>query len=143
MNARVTARIRAAVYPPRIRVPRYRESGVPERRGTQTAGGGARVARRGAEQPHQAGASLRTQYEDSRRVWAGRRRRSVWLSALWWGPAAVLFGLLAGVGTKYALFGLLVTALVIAAVIDVGFRHPESLDRLKDRADAEAGTARE
>lgn len=101
------------------------------------------MARRGAEQPHQAGTSLRTQYEESRRVWAGRQRRSVWLSALWWGPAAVLFGLLAGVGTRYALFGLLVTALVIAAVIDVGFRHPQSLDRLKDRADAEAGTARE
>jgi hypothetical protein len=67
----------------------------------------------------------------------------VWLSALWWGPAAVLFGVIAGVGTKYALFGLLVTVLVIAAVIDVGFRHPQSMDRLKQRADAEAGTARE
>jgi hypothetical protein len=107
------------------------------------AGGGARVARRGAEQPHQAGTSLRVQYEDHRREWAARQRRSVWLSALWWGPAAALFGLLAGVGTKYALFGLLVAGLVIAAVIDVGFRHPQSLDRLKQRAAAEAGTARE
>jgi Nuclease-related domain len=101
------------------------------------------VARRGTEQPHQAGASLRVQYEDNKRQWAARQRRSVWLSALWWGPAAVLFGLLAGIGTKYALFGLLVTGLVIAAAIDIGFRHPQSLDRLKDRADAEAGTARE
>lgn len=101
------------------------------------------ATRRGVEQPHQAGASLRVQYEDGRRRWAARQRRSVWLSALWWGPAAVLLGLLAGIGTRYALFGLLVTGLVIAAVIDVGFRHPQSLDRLKDRADAEAGTARE
>lgn len=101
------------------------------------------MARRGAEQPHQAGASLRVQYEDSRRAWAARQRRSVWLSAIWWGPAAVLFGVLAGVGTKYALFGLLITGLVIAAVIDVGFRHPQSMDRLRDRANAEAGTARE
>jgi hypothetical protein len=94
------------------------------------------------EQPHQAGSSLRVQYEDGRRQWAARQRRSVWLSALWWGPAAVLVGLLAGIGTKYSLFGLLVTGLVIAAVIDVGFRHPQSLDRLKQRADAEAGTAK-
>jgi hypothetical protein len=101
------------------------------------------LARRGAEQPHQAGTSLRAQYEDTRRQWAARQRRSVWLSALWWGPAAVLFGLLAGIGTRYALFGLLVTGLVVAAVIDVGFRHPQSMDRLKERADAEAGTARE
>lgn len=101
------------------------------------------MARQGAQQPHQAGSSLRVQYEDSRRLWAARQRRSVWLSALWWGPAAVLFGVLAGMATKYALFGLLVTALVIAAVIDVGFRHPQSLDRLRDRAEAEAGTAKE
>lgn len=101
------------------------------------------MARRGAEQPHQAGASLRVQYEDGRREWADRQRRSVWLSALWWGPAAVLFGLLAGIGTRFSLFGLLIAGLVIAAVIDVGFRHPQSLDRLRDRANAEAGTARE
>ena len=97
----------------------------------------------GGAQPRQAGASLRAEYDETRRQWAARRRRAVWLSALWWGPAAVLLGVLAGVGVKYALFGLLVTALVIAAAIDVGFRHPQSMDRLKARADAEAGTARE
>jgi len=100
------------------------------------------VARRGVRQPHQAGTSLRAVYEDNRRQWAARQRRSVWLSAVWWGPAAVLFGVLAGVGTRYTLFGLLIAVLVIAAVIDVGFRHPQSLDRLKARADAESGTAR-
>ena len=66
----------------------------------------------------------------------------MWLSALWWGPAAVALGVLAGVGTRYALFGLLVTVLVIAAAINVGFQHPQSMERLKARADAEAGTAR-
>ena len=103
------------------------------------------MARRGAgrAQPHQAGASLRVEYEDGRRQWAARRHRAVWLSALWWGPGAVLLGLLAGIGTRYALFGLLVTVLAIAAVIDVGFRHPQSLDRIKARADAESGTAKE
>jgi hypothetical protein len=66
----------------------------------------------------------------------------VWLSALWWGPAAVLLGLLGGLGTRYALFGLLVFVLAVAAVIDVGFRRPSSLDRIRDRAAAEAGTAK-
>jgi hypothetical protein len=96
----------------------------------------------GRAEPHQAGASLRAEYEDSRRQWASRRRKAVWLSALWWGPAAVALGVLAGVGTRYALFGLLVTVLVIAAAINVGFSRPQSMDRVKARADAEAGTAR-
>lgn len=100
------------------------------------------MARGAGRQPHQAGTSLRASYEDNRRQWAARQRRSVWLSAVWWGPAAVLFGVLAGVGTRYALFGLLIAVLVIAAVIDVGFRHPSSLDRIKARAAAESGTAR-
>jgi hypothetical protein len=96
----------------------------------------------GRVQPRQAGASLRAEYDETRRQWAARRRRAVWLSALWWGPAAVALGLLGGVGTRYALFGLLLAVLAVAAAIDVGFHHPESMDRLKDRADAEAGTAR-
>ena len=96
----------------------------------------------GRVEPRQAGASLRAEYDESHRQWAARRRRAVWLSALWWGPAAVGLGLLAGVGTRYSLFGLLVALLVVGAAIDVGFRHPQSMDRIKDRADAEAGTAR-
>jgi len=102
------------------------------------------LARRsaGRDEPRQAGYSLRAEYEADRRQWAERRRRAVWLSALWWGPGAVLIGVLAGVGTKYTLFGLLVTFLVIAAALDVGFRHPQSMDRIKARADAEAGTAK-
>lgn len=102
------------------------------------------MPRRGEGQlePRQAGASLRAEYEDRHRAWATRRRRSVWLSALWWGPAAVLLGVLAGVGTKFTLFGVLVAVLGLAAAIDVGFQRPTSLDRLKARADAESGTAR-
>ena len=96
----------------------------------------------GRVQPRQAGASLRAEYDETHRQWAERQRRSVWLSALWWGPAAVAIGLLAGIGTRYSLFGLLIAVLVIGAVIDVGFRHPQSMDRIKERADAEAGTAR-
>jgi len=102
------------------------------------------LARRGAaeNEPRQAGTSLRIEYEDGRRQWSARRRRSVWLSALWWGPAAVLLGVVAGIGTRYALFGLLVTVFAVAAAIDVGFQRPESLDRIKARADAESGTAK-
>ncbi len=96
----------------------------------------------GRDEPRQAGYSLRAEYEDSRKQWVARQRRSVWLSAVWWGPAAVLFGVLAGVGTRYALFGLLVTVFAIAAVIDAGFRHPQSMDRIRERAAAESGTAR-
>ena len=96
----------------------------------------------GRAQPRQAGTSLRAEYDETHRQWAARRRRAVWLSALWWGPAAVALGILAGVGTRYPLFGLLVALLVIVAAIDVGFRHPQSMDRLKERADAESGTAR-
>lgn len=102
------------------------------------------MAGRGAGEsgPRQAGASLRTAYEDGRRQWAERRRRAVFLSALWWAPAAVVLGLLAGVGTHFALFGLLVTVLALAGVIDVAFQRPQSLDRIKARADAESSTAR-
>jgi hypothetical protein len=66
----------------------------------------------------------------------------VFLSALWWAPAAVVLGLLAGVGTHFALFGLLVTVLALAAVMDVAFQQPDSLDRIKARAAAESSTAR-
>ncbi len=90
----------------------------------------------------QAGASLRHEYEQGRRRFAADRRRAVWLSVLWWGPAAVLLGLLGGLVTRYALFGLLVSVLAVAAVIDVGFRRPNSLERIRQRADAEAGTGR-
>ena len=96
----------------------------------------------GESRPRAAGASLRTEYEDGRRQWAERRRRTVFLSALWWAPAAVALGLLAGVGTHYAAFGLLVTLLALAGVMDVAFQRPESLDRIKARADAESNTAR-
>ena len=89
-----------------------------------------------------AGSFLRSEYEDGRRQWAARRRRAVFLSALWWAPAAVAFGLLAGVGTHFALFGVLVTVLALAAVMDVAFQRPESLDRIKARAAAESSTAR-
>jgi hypothetical protein len=100
------------------------------------------MARRAAAGERQAGSSLRSEYENGRRQFSARRRRSVWLSALWWGPAVVLLGVLAGIGTRFALFGLLVVVLGCAAAIDVGFRRPEALDRLKARADAESGTGK-
>jgi hypothetical protein len=110
-------------------------------REAEEAGG---VAGRGAAEdgPRQAGASLRAEYEDGRRQWAARRRRAVFLSALWWAPGAVALGLLAGIGTHFALFGLLITVLALAAVIDVAFQRPASLDRIRDRANAESSTAR-
>lgn len=117
-------------------------SGAPDGsgRGSREA---AVMARRSAVQGgRQAGASLRTEYEQGRKRFAAGRRRAVWLSALWWGPAAVVLGLLGGLGTRYGLFGLLVFVLAVAAVIDVGFRRPRSLERIKDRAAAEAGTAK-
>lgn len=101
------------------------------------------MARRGAVGERQPGGSLRTEYEDGRRAFSARRRRAVWLSSVWWGPAAVLLGVLAGVGTRFGLFGLLVAVCGLAAVIDVGFRRPERLDRLKARAEAESGTGRQ
>ena len=89
-----------------------------------------------------AGSTLRSTYEDGRRQWAARRRRAVFLSALWWAPAAVAFGLLAGICTHFAFFGVLVTVLALAAVMDVAFQRPQSLDRIKARAAAESSTAR-
>lgn len=101
------------------------------------------MARRAAvQEERQAGASLRTEYRQGRRRFAADRRRSVWLYSLWWGPAAVLLGLVGGLGTSYAFFGLLVFVLAVAAVVDVAFRRPSSLERIRQRADAEAGTAR-
>jgi len=101
------------------------------------------MARRGAAQDQrEAGASLRAEYETGRRQFSTDRRRSVWLSAVWWGPALVLLGVFAGLGTKYGLFGLLVVVLGGAAAVDVGFRRPARLDRIKARADAESGTGR-
>lgn len=101
------------------------------------------MARRaGVQEERQAGTSLRAEYQQGRKRFAADRRRSVWLSALWWGPAAVVLGLFGGLGTRYGMFGLLVFVLAVAAVIDVGFRRPSSLERIRQRAEAEAGTAR-
>jgi hypothetical protein len=92
--------------------------------------------------PPRAGQSLHALYAHRRREWAVARRRAVFLSALWWGPGIVGFGIVAGASTHFPAFGLLLIVLAFAAVFDVVFRKPDSLLLVRERASAESTTGR-
>ena len=92
--------------------------------------------------PPRAGQSLQAAYTQRYGAWISARRRTAGLSALWWGPAIVAVSILAGVTTRYPLFGLLYFVLATAAVVDVLFRRPDSLVRVKERAAAESETGK-
>ena len=89
-----------------------------------------------------AGESLRATFELRRRQWRAQRRRTFWLSAVWWGPGLVLLGIAAGASTRFPAFGILVTVLGFAAAANVGLNRPRSLVAIQQRATAESGTGR-
>ncbi len=92
--------------------------------------------------PPRAGQSLEAEYAQRYRAWLSGRRRSAALSALWWGPAIVFVAILAGVSTRFAVFGLIYFVLLTWAVLDVLFRRPDSLVHLQARAGAESATGK-
>jgi hypothetical protein len=94
------------------------------------------------EGPPRAGQSLEVAYTQRYGAWISARRRTAGLSALWWGPAVVAVSIVAGVTTHLPFFGLIYFVLATAAVIDVLFRRPDSLIRVKDRAEAESETGK-
>jgi hypothetical protein len=93
--------------------------------------------------PPRAGQSLQAAYSQRYGAWMAARRRSAALSALWWGPAIVAVSLVAGVSTHFPVFGLIYFVLATAAVVDVFFRRPDALVRVKSRAHAESETGRQ
>jgi nuclease-like protein len=99
-----------------------------------------RAARR--DGPPRAGQSLQTAYSQRYGAWIATRRHSAALSALWWGPLIVAVSIIAGYSTHFPLFGVLYFVLGTAAVIDVLFRKPDSLVRVRARAEAESETGK-
>jgi hypothetical protein len=89
-----------------------------------------------------AGESLHETFEIRRRQWRAARRRAFFLSAVWWGPAIILIGVLAGVTTRFPAFGVLVIVLGFAAAANVGLNRPRSLLAIRERATAEETTGR-
>jgi hypothetical protein len=75
-------------------------------------------------------------------AWMTQRRRTAALSALWWMPAIVALGVIVGAGTRIPVFGLIFIVLSIWAVLDVLFRKPDRLVRVRERAAAESNTGR-
>ena len=94
------------------------------------------------EGPPRAGQSLEAAYTQRYSAWITARRRAAGLSALWWGPAIAAVAIVAGVSTRYAFFGVLYFILATAAVLDVLFRKPDSLTKIKARAAAESDTGK-
>lgn len=94
------------------------------------------------EGPPRAGQSLQATYTQRYSSFISSRRRAAGLSALWWGPAIAAVSIIAGVSTHFAFFGLLYFVLATAAVLDVLFRKPDSLVKIKSRAAAESETGK-
>jgi hypothetical protein len=94
------------------------------------------------EGPPRAGQSLQAAYTQRYNAWLTARRRTASLSALWWGPAIAAIAIVAGVSTQYPFFGVLYFVLATAAVLDVLFRKPDSLTKIKARASAESDTGK-
>ncbi|MBS2963268.1 NERD domain-containing protein [Actinocrinis puniceicyclus] len=99
-----------------------------------------RAARR--EGPPRAGQSLQIAYSQRYSAWISNRRRSAALSALWWGPAIVGVSIVAGYSTHFPFFGALYFVLAFAVVLDVLFRKPDALVRVRARAAAESETGK-
>ena len=89
-----------------------------------------------------AGQSLHAVYNQRHDAWIAQRRRSAALSALWWVPALVAAGVVVGAITHFAAFGVLFAVLSVWAVLDVLFRKPDRLVRVRERAAAESGTGK-
>lgn len=89
-----------------------------------------------------AGGSLHETFQLRRREWRAERRRSLWLSSVWWAPGILLAGVLAGASTRFPAFGVLVVVLGFAAVANVGLNRPRSLVAIETRATAETATGR-
>lgn len=94
------------------------------------------------EGPPRAGQSLQAAYTQRYNAWITTRRRTAGLSALWWGPAIAAVAIVAGVSTSYPFFGVLYFILATAAVLDVLFRRPDALVKVKSRAAAESDTGK-
>lgn len=92
--------------------------------------------------PPRAGQSLRDEYTMRQRQWIVQRRRAAALSATWWVPTLAVLSFVIGETTHFGMFGALVFVLGSAAVLDVMFRRPDSLVRVRVRADAEQDTGR-
>ncbi len=92
--------------------------------------------------PPRAGQSLQAAYTQRYSTFLSTRRRAAGLSALWWGPAIAALSIIAGVSTHFPFFGVLYFVLATAAVLDVMFRRPDSLVRIKERAAAESETGK-
>jgi hypothetical protein len=99
------------------------------------------AAGRVAQAPR-AGESLHATYEQRHADWIRRRRRGIWLSAVWWGPALVAAAIGVGSVLRFPAFGVIFLVLSAAAVIDVAFSRPDSLVLVKTRATAETATGR-
>ncbi|HEV2345577.1 MAG TPA: nuclease-related domain-containing protein [Actinocrinis sp.] len=95
------------------------------------------------EGPPRAGQSLQAAYTQRYGAFLAARRRAAGLSALWWGPTLGAVAILAGVSTHFPVFGLVLFVLATAAVLDVLFRRPDSLVKVKARASAESATGKE
>jgi Nuclease-related domain len=100
----------------------------------------SRLPRQGAAP--RAGQSLHAAYAMRNDAWISQRRRVVALSAVWWVPAIVALGAVVGAGTRIPMFGVIFIVLAIWAVLDVAFRKPDRLVRVRERAAAESGTGK-
>jgi len=89
-----------------------------------------------------AGRSAQAEYERRSAEWRNSRRQA----AVRWGPAALLVAALGGwyltATTEFPLLGLIFTALVLGAVVDVLFRPPHVLRELRQAAAGERATGR-
>ncbi|HEY3870487.1 MAG TPA: nuclease-related domain-containing protein [Actinocrinis sp.] len=92
--------------------------------------------------PPRAGQSLHDEYAARHRQWIAQRRRAAALSATWWVPALAVLCFIVGETTHFGMFGALVFVLATVAVCDVMFRRPDSLVRVRVRADAEQDTGK-
>lgn len=92
--------------------------------------------------PPRAGQSLHAEYAMRHREWIAQRRRSAALSATWWLPILAVLSFAVGETTHFGMFGALVFVLAVVAILDVTFRRPDSLVRVRVRAEAEQDTGR-
>jgi hypothetical protein len=90
----------------------------------------------------QAGASLRAAYRQDRAMWLSGRWRMAWRNMPWFLIGSLLTGLVVGLLTRFALFGVVFAVLCLLALLDALFRTPGSLVALRAHAAGQVGTAR-